>query len=67
MDVVFTILGTFGIVALILDVFIYTPRIDRARATLYKLKSAYQIPEEEIQEISLFRRKKKQKKEETDE
>ena len=64
MDVVFTILGTFGIVALILDVFFYTPRIDRARAALYKLKSAYQIPDEEIEEIALFSRKKK--KEEND-
>ena len=63
MDVLFTILGVLGFAALIVDVFIYTPRITRARATLYKLKSVYQIPEEEIQEISLFRRKKKQKKE----
>ena len=59
MDVLFTVLGVLGFAALIVDVFIYTPRITRARAALYKLKSAYQIPEEEIQEISLFRRKKK--------
>lgn len=59
MDVLFTILGVLGFAALIIDVFIYTPRITRARAALYKLKSAYQIPDEEIEEIALFSRKKK--------